>query len=61
LGNTSQGDSYRKKDKTESNSLSADDTKLVQISEQFNNFFCTIGENLAKKISTQKNNQFKKY
>ena len=40
---------------TQSNDLENDSNNLVELAENFNKFFCSIGENLAKDIPCQDN------
>ena len=46
---------------TQSNDLENDSNNLVELAENFNKFFCSIGENLAKDIPCQDNRKFMSY
>ena len=46
---------------TQSNDLENDSNNLVELAENFNKFFCLIGENLAKDIPCQDNRKFMSY
>ena len=46
---------------TQSNDLENDSNNLVELAENFNKFFCSIGKNLAKDIPCQDNRKFMSY
>ena len=46
---------------TQSNNLENDSNNLIELAENFNKFFCSIGKNLAKDIPCQDNRKLKSH